>query len=236
MYGHVDACTRDLLRSKLANCFKLEYRGEVLGRNLSHEQKSSLRSTGLLVGEDRVRAVLSEATKKDDLLKKSVLPRKPSAPEKKQKNTYGKLGSSSSRNNNRSKSPDTQKYKGGSRGADRSGRHSRGGSRPAKKDNEDEETSPKRKRPRKRVSDKKGEYISPLISNNPPQSFSECWPGFFTSAAIMMISAVGLTVEHIPLLNKLPLGGRLSCCIEGWRKVCSNNWVCIVIEFGYKIP
>ena len=37
LYGHVDACTRDLLRSKLANCFKLEYRGEVLGRNLSHE-------------------------------------------------------------------------------------------------------------------------------------------------------------------------------------------------------
>ena len=51
LYGHVDACTRDLLRSKLANCFKFEFRGEVLGKNLSREQQSSLKSTGILGGK-----------------------------------------------------------------------------------------------------------------------------------------------------------------------------------------
>ena len=236
LYGHVDACTRDLLRSKLANCFKLEYRGEVLGRNLTHEEKSSIKSTGLLGGEERVRAALSEATKKDDLLKKSIVPRKPQISDKKQKNSYG--GSSSSRNNNRAKSPDSRRFKGGSsRAADKSARNSRASDRSGNKDNAEEAvSSPKRKRPRKRVSDKKGEYISPTDFSNPPQSFTECWPHFFTSAAIMMITAVGLVVDHIPWLHSLPLGGRLSHCIESWRKVCKNSWVCSVIEFGYKIP
>ena len=236
LFGHVDACTRDLLRSKLANCFKLEYRGEVLGRNLSHEEKSSQKDKGLLGGEDRVRAVLTEATKKDDLLKKSVLPRKPPISDKKQKGSYG--GSTSSRVSNRGKSPDTRKYKGSSsKGANKSARYSRGRERPESKDDADEgAASPKKKRPRKRGSDKKGEYTSLSLPVNPPQSFMECWPNFFTSAAIMMVTAVGLIVDHIPLLNSLPLGGRLSQCIDAWRKVCNNSWVCNVVEFGYKIP
>ena len=50
LYGHVDACTRDILRSKLASCFKMEFREEVLGRNLSHDQKTSQKNTGLLGG------------------------------------------------------------------------------------------------------------------------------------------------------------------------------------------
>ena len=32
------------------------------------------------------------------------------------------------------------------------------------------------------------------------------------------------------------MGGRLSQCIDAWRKVCNNSWVCNVVEFGYKIP
>ena len=34
LYGHVDASFRDLIRDKLANCFKSELRPELLGRNL----------------------------------------------------------------------------------------------------------------------------------------------------------------------------------------------------------
>ena len=174
---------------------------------------------GLLGGEERVRAALSEATKKDDLIKKSVLPRKPVLSDKRQTSSYG--GSSSCRSANRAKSPDPRSFKGRSKRADRSGRNPRGGDKsgPARsghKDDGDEGvTSPKRKRPGKKGSDKKGEYTSLTVPVNPPQSFTECWPHFFTSAAIMMVTAIGLVVDHIPLLNSLPLGGRLSHCIEG---------------------
>ena len=44
LYGHADACIRDILRSKLASCFKMEFLEEVLGRNLSQK------NTGLLGG------------------------------------------------------------------------------------------------------------------------------------------------------------------------------------------
>jgi hypothetical protein len=52
----------------------------------------------------------------------------------------------------------------------------------------------------------------------------------------MMVTAVGLVVNMIPTLDILSLAGRISQCIGSWRKVCTNNWVCNVVEFGYKIP
>ena len=36
--GHMDACTRDLIREKLAACFRAEYRPELLGKHLSAER------------------------------------------------------------------------------------------------------------------------------------------------------------------------------------------------------
>ena len=41
---------RDLMRSKLANLFKTEFRGEILGKNLTYDQRSKQRDTGLLGG------------------------------------------------------------------------------------------------------------------------------------------------------------------------------------------
>jgi len=76
---------------------------------------------------------------------------------------------------------------------------------------------------------KKGEYLT-------PQSFSEPWLAFFSKVAIMMVTAVGLAVNMIPTLDKLPLAGRLSSCIQDWRKICPSSWVCDVVEFGHKIP
>ena len=51
-----------------------------------------------------------------------------------------------------------------------------------------------------------------------------------------MVSSLGLAVDLIPTLDKLPLAGRLSLCVDGWRIICKNSWVNNVIEFGYKIP
>ena len=187
-----------------------------------------------ILGEERVRAVLGEATKKDDLLKKSLLPRK-SLYGKRSKSSYG-AASSTSAGGSRS-------YRGkpgrGVNPTDKERRSSRGADRTSPKVNdEDEANSPKRKRARRKGkgAEKKGECILPTIPLKSPESFNDVWPHFFTSAALMMVTAVGLVVDRIPLLYGLPLGGRLSHCVEGWRKICENSWVCNVVEFGYKIP
>ena len=52
----------------------------------------------------------------------------------------------------------------------------------------------------------------------------------------MLVTTVGLVIDQIPKLENLPLGGRISHCIDNWRKTCNNKWVLNVVEFGYKIP
>ena len=74
MYGHVDACYRNLICDKLANCFKTSLRHDILGKNLSSEQKESMETDGLLGGQEHVRSALTEAAKRDDLFKKSSVP------------------------------------------------------------------------------------------------------------------------------------------------------------------
>ena len=51
-----------------------------------------------------------------------------------------------------------------------------------------------------------------------------------------MITALGFVLDTIPVLNSLPLGGRLKHCAATWNKVCNNNWVEDVVSSGYKIP
>ena len=190
------------------------------------------------VGEERVRTVLGEATKKDDLLKKSVIPKR-TVPEKQSRANYGGTASSSRSGGQRSKSPEARKFKGNRKGSDKGGRNHRGSGRSSQKRREEKEddptASPRRKNPRKKGSDK-GECVLHLNTSNPPKSFTEAWPRFFSSTAIMMVTAVGLLVDRIPTLDSLPLGGRLRHCIDGWRKICNNSWVCNVVEFGYNIP
>ena len=99
-----------------------------------------------ILGEERVRAVLGEATKKDDLLKKSLLPRK-SLYGKRSKSSYG-AASSTSAGGSRS-------YRGkpgrGVNPTDKERRSSRGADRTSPKVNdEDEANSPKRKRARRK--------------------------------------------------------------------------------------
>ena len=51
-----------------------------------------------------------------------------------------------------------------------------------------------------------------------------------------MVTTVGLAVNMIPSLDKLPLAGRLSSCIQDWQRIRPSSWVSDVVEFGYKIP
>ena len=37
-------------------------------------------------------------------------------------------------------------------------------------------------------------------------------------------------------MESLPLGGRISNFITNWRKITDNDWILLVVEFGYKIP
>ena len=76
--------------------------------------------------------------------------------------------------------------------------------------------------------DKKGTFI--------PESLSEAWENYFSPVAIMMVTAVGLITSAIPALHQLPLGGRISKCINNWRKIIDNDWVLNVVEEGYRIP
>ena len=119
-----------------------------------------------ILGEERVRAVLGEATKKDDLIKKSLLPRK-SLYDKRSKSGYGAASSSSSSprttstsSSSSSSSRTTSSSAGGSRSyrgkpgrgvnpTDKERRSSRGADR-TKVNDEDEANSPERKRARRK--------------------------------------------------------------------------------------
>ena len=93
------------------------------------------------VGEERVRTVLGEATKKDDLLKKSVIPKR-TVPEKQSRANYGGTASSSRSGGQRSKSPEARKFKGNRKGSDKGGRNHRGSGRSSQKRREEKEDDP----------------------------------------------------------------------------------------------
>ena len=140
----------------------------------------------------------------------------------------------SRRRRSRSRSPHSRA--GGSRGGRASGGGSgQYGSKKRPWNNGDEHGSPKPagKKKFKAGKGKKpakiGEYLS-------PSCFADAWSSFFSTTAIIMVTAVGLVTSCIPKLDSLPLAGRLKYCIDSWRIVCSNSWVCNVVEYGYKIP
>ena len=76
----------------------------------------------------------------------------------------------------------------------------------------------------------KCEFFSPL-------SFLEAWNGkFFSAYAIMLITAIGLSVSSILPLHSLVSGGRLIHCVAAWKTITENTWVRNVVRFGYRIP
>ena len=70
-----------------------------------------------------------------------------------------------------------------------------------------------------------------------PVTFEAAWnSNFFSATALLLITGLGFIVDTIPLLHKLPLGGRLKHCKHIWSRVCQSVWVNDVISEGYKIP
>ena len=201
----------------MATLFKFEYRQGILSPDKPGKSKD--KPKGLLGGPEKVRSVLGDATKQDDLLKKTLVPRY---------STKSRSGHERRRSRSRSRSPRSGQGK-----SSRSTR-TRGGGKPYKSrnksafididnkkgDSEDPgrtaRASSSKGKGRGKKSSKKGEYLT-------PQSFSDAWLSFFSKAAIMMVTTVGLA-------------GRLSSCIQDWRRICPSSWVCDVVEFGYKIP
>ena len=68
-----------------------------MGKNLTRDQRQSAFKSGLLGTDDRVRSVLGEATKQDDLLKKALLPKKKFKSDKKPRSSSSAYSSNPSR-------------------------------------------------------------------------------------------------------------------------------------------
>ena len=51
-----------------------------------------------------------------------------------------------------------------------------------------------------------------------------------------MVKAVGLNFDNLSMVDKLPIGGRLSKFYDNWLKLNCADWVLSVVKEGYKIP
>ena len=51
-----------------------------------------------------------------------------------------------------------------------------------------------------------------------------------------MLTTFGFIIKRIPILNEIPIGGRLSRCFDSWKLISKSEWVNRVISEGYKIP
>ena len=194
-YGHVDSSIRELLRSKLVNLFKADIRQDVLRT----DSKVKTKPLGLLGGEEKVRTVLTDFTKQDDLLKKTIVA-------KDRRSRGQKAGTSGSRKKSRSRSPVHKRnsynnnkggqYKNNRGGSKSKGRNNRGGnkssSRNDSREDDDEDVTPKDaskagKGSKGKGKSKKGEFLS----------LASAWPTFFTAVALLMVLSLGLAVTNI---------------------------------------
>lgn len=181
------------------------------------------------LGEDKVRSVLTDATKhkQDELLRKAVLPKR--IPRQRiskgaQPGTSGTQSGSRARSRSPRRPAGDRTYSGARSnkpkftGKERKGKDDRKGGKAKKKD-------------AKKGENRKGEFVS-------PPSFSAAWPSFFSPLAILMVTAVGLIVDRIPTLHHMNLGGRLRHCADSWKIICGDtcNWVYNVVTTGYKMP
>ena len=236
LFAHCDGELAGLMQDKAANLFSPAYRSAVKGSR--NEQDPPL---GLFGGEKAVRSKLSDASKEDDLLAKTI--NKSSRSRKNFKGKQNKSRRSSRRSRSRSRSrrsrsrsrgsphrTRSKKQKAGSGKTGKGGRQSGSGKDNAGDRSKDGDKAEASHRSRKKKSSKDFYYSSPL-------SFDEAWNNnFFSATALLMITSLGFMLSWIPYLNQLPLGGRLSRCIESWEKVTDSKWVRNVVSQGYKIP
>ena len=133
---------------------------------------------------------MSEVTKSEDLLKKTIVP--PRRVDRKAKSPNAVAA--------RSGQPPKHKSGGQASGSGAKYQHKEKFKRKRKEYEEEEEDSaapaPKKKQSKggKKKFQNKSEFVSPL-------SFSEAWPAFFSSTAILMVTAIGLVINNIPALD-----------------------------------
>ena len=234
LFAHCDGELSGLMQDKAATLFSPAYRSAVKGNRT--EQDPPL---GLFGGEKAVRSKLSEASKEDDLLNKTI--NKPNRSRKNYKGKQTKPRRSNRRDRSRSRSrrsrsrgsphrARSRKEKDGSGKGGKSGRQSGSGKDNAGDRSKDGDKADASSRNKKKKSSKEFCYFS-------PSSFDEAWnTNFFSATALLMLTSLGFILSSIPFLNQLPLGGRLSRCIDNWKKVTDSRWIRNVVSHGYKIP
>ena len=189
-------------------------------------------SRGILGGEASTRATIAAATKEDELIKAALKhPPKKHAPKQSapapRKSSASKPSTSREERRARSRSPvkESSHGQGGSRSRG-SGQGAGKSRRPSNKGNRENRGDKGGKEKRKR------EY-----TYHTPQSFEQAWSSsFFSASLLLMLTTLGFIIKRIPILNEIPIGGRLSRCFYSWKLISKSKWVNRVISEGYKIP
>ena len=71
----------------------------------------------------------------------------------------------------------------------------------------------------------------PVLSSNVDNSCD-----FISVEALNMVKAVGLDVDRLSIVDKMPVGGRIQSFYDNWLKINCSDWVLKVVREGYKIP
>ena len=171
-----------------------------------------------ILGEKNIRSTISEATANEAVLKKAVRQKKKS----KYDNTAQKRrdrSSSRTRYRSRSRSPPSRKRSGDynyykSSGSSYKKRKKSGGGG---------------------GSGSSSKKSKPVKSKGMISTFDDFWSNI-SNTALSMVKSVGISTDNIPSLDKMPVGGRLTHCIDNWKIVCTRKWVLDIVSKGYKIP
>ena len=244
MYGHVDGCLADLVRTKVASLFKSEVRSSLLSSVREDDTaRQATDNAGLMGGELKIKSSIGDAVKVDEILSKALARKEtPSARGRSRWSRGDKVDFS--RKRKRSASP---RYRNRSRSRD--GKPS--GSSPSVIFSLSSVSEGQRKKKTKRQRGKgsgasrgKGRTSKPGAKEPSsrseyftPDSFSSALAsGFFSSEAKALISSKGFQFESISILSQLHLGGRIRFARPAWRQATNNPWVHRVLEHGYLCP
>ena len=171
----------------------------------------------LISGEKQFRSVVNDCTKENAALKKIIAPKKyvrrfrdRSSPDRRDRSPRRSDHSRGSEHN-KGKSGQNQKRKNSGDGGPGSG--------------SSKDTKSRAKKSKPSPAKKKG-----------TSSLSDPVYSFLDIKAINMVKAVGLNFDNLSIVDKLPIGGRLTKFYDNWLKLNCADWVLSVVKEGYKIP
>ena len=171
----------------------------------------------IFLGDKKLRSILNEGTKSSTTLKKAIVPRKFTprrySPERR----------------DRSRSPARRSDRSSGAGSSGSGAKKASNSDYKRKHSGDGGSSSKGSQPSKpkKFKNKKKGMSSPT---------SDSYFDFLSVNAFNMVKAVGLCVDNLSNVDRLPIGGRIQLFYDNWLKINCSDWVLKVVKTGYKIP